>query len=1233
MPCANWASWRAAWRPIWSARSLDVRRPQGPVSYLHSRCTIFALLLVGALLGSATTSRAQGDIWNDYAGSTSVFVSYSGYDDVLGLDTFPGSPKLKIDVNNPLGGGSGFSTPAIMDTGSTGLVISLTSACTKGVISCTGNSPETYVPDPSAVIGYSTITYTSDNLGYAGFYTNAKVTISDASGTPQAIAEVPVFVAVSAKSQPQSSDPAPDTLAQFGIGFGRGSASGVPLTNADGSSNGVTLYNKNFNAFMNLTSLTGVSDISTVAPGYVVTKTGVYLGLSSAAVGTINGPLVALSSTPQTPGSTVSAYAVAATKNEWQTPTIVASVAGNSSSTPVNGLYYATMLVDTGVSDAIFTTGGTRISEAMITSPTVTNITIGLPGINTSNGTPQSQYTYVYQGICQTGAPENVGCGPSLTLYDGGNSAQMVPIYPISATDSFKNGYDDKNTGFADTTNATPFLNAGVNFLNYFDVVYDPVSGFIGYLPNGTPSAVSASLLWIQPSLALQGVQTIPDGTNVTVPLYLFTAIGNQTTPVYAPVDVGLSAGSPGGQVTISTPIASDSIAGCTLANCSTGVVINQGTFIFDADNTYAGATAIDTGATLALGAGGSIATSFGVAANGTLDVSGTPGASISSLTGTGLVSLGSQTLTITGGSSVFSGTIADGGMGGGTGGSVVIAGGKEQLNGTNSYTGPTTVNAGILDVNGSLASTVFVNSGGTLMGSGSVGGITVAGGGKVAPGNSIGTLNVPGDVTFNAGSVYQVEANAAGQSDETIATGTGTLSGGTVQVLAHTGAYAPATTYTILTAAGGLSGTFAAVTSNLAFLTPSLAYDPTDVFLTLTRNANLFSDVADTPNQRAVASALETFPTDNSLFLAVLNQTQAGARQAFDALSGEVHASVSGVLVDQSRYVRDAIWERLIQASYTNDPNQTVALAGGGAGAVAALDSGRMALGAGSKASELPAYGPGLTFWTRGFGSWGEFDGNGNAAAADRNLGGFVSGMDARAGDSWRAGLATGYIQSSVAVPARASSADVSSYLFAGYAGGSLGPVALRSGAAWAWHDVDTSRAVIFPGFFEHESASYGANTGELFAEAAYPMVTHQGAMEPFAGLAYVHLDTNGFTESGATAALTSLGGGEDVGYSMLGLRAATTLPVAGVLVTPRGSVAWQYAFGNVTPDLALAFATTGIAFGISGMPLARNSALIDVGLDLTLDADAVLSVAYQGQLAGNLQDNGVRGQIDWRF
>jgi len=63
--------------------------------------------------------------------------------------------------------------------------------------------------------------------------------------------------------------------------------------------------------------------------------------------------------------------------------------------------------------------------------------------------------------------------------------------------------------------------------------------------------------------------------------------------------------------------------------------------------------------------------------------------------------------------------------------------GGTVVFSGTGSYTGPTTINGGALNVTGSIASSaVAVNSNSILEGSGSVGAITVAGGGTVTPGD-----------------------------------------------------------------------------------------------------------------------------------------------------------------------------------------------------------------------------------------------------------------------------------------------------------------------------------------------------------------------------------------------------------------------------------------------------------------------------------------------------------------
>jgi outer membrane autotransporter protein len=459
-----------------------------------------------------------------------------------------------------------------------------------------------------------------------------------------------------------------------------------------------------------------------------------------------------------------------------------------------------------------------------------------------------------------------------------------------------------------------------------------------------------------------------------------------------------------------------------------------------------------------------------------------------------------------------------------------------------------------------------------------------------VAPGNSIGTMRVNGAFRLRSGAVYEVEVNAKGKSDKVIVKGTVNLTGSTLRVLAASGNYKPKTNYTIIDNDGtdAVKGTFAKVTSNLAPLIPFVFYnggDGNDVVLTLLTN------------------------------------------------SGEIHATLTGVLADDSRYVREAILGRLMQATYTGAGNTQVAALAAAGPQLASLNSTAMALGHDDKSLSAPAPAP-LAFWTRAYGAWGNFNGDGNAATADRDLGGFVSGMDAQLSGSWRAGLATGASFSNINVDARSSSADVDSYYLGGYTGGMAGPLALRGGGTWAWQDIDTSRAVIFPGFFERQTASYDADTGQIFGEVAYPTQVWGMGVEPFAGLAYVSVDADKFRERGG--ALASLHGSseeQDVGYSTVGFRAATMMHWGAMQVMPHISAAWQHAFDDVTPGAALTFASTGISFNATGVPLAEDSALVDAGLDFALGPNTTAGVSYAGQFGDGVEDNAVKGRLTWLF
>ncbi len=88
-------------------------------------------------------------------------------------------------------------------------------------------------------------------------------------------------------------------------------------------------------------------------------------------------------------------------------------------------------------------------------------------------------------------------------------------------------------------------------------------------------------------------------------------------------------------------------------------------------------------------------------------------------------------------------------------------------LAGSNTYTGPTTVNQGELVVNGSLASPVTVNSGGMLGGSGSLSNVTVASGGSLSPGAAPVALNVSGSLALLSGAQMDYALDTPADSDE----------------------------------------------------------------------------------------------------------------------------------------------------------------------------------------------------------------------------------------------------------------------------------------------------------------------------------------------------------------------------------------------------------------------------------------------------------------------------------
>jgi outer membrane autotransporter protein len=693
------------------------------------------------------------------------------------------------------------------------------------------------------------------------------------------------------------------------------------------------------------------------------------------------------------------------------------------------------------------------------------------------------------------------------------------------------------------------------------------------------------------------------------------------------------------------------------------------------ADETYTGGTTISGGA-LRLGNGGTTGSILGdVVNNAALTINRSNAYTFGGLiSGTGAfnqIGTGTTVLTndntFTGGTTISAGTLQLGN--GGTSGSIVgnvlnnatlafnrsnaftldgvISGtgavqqngaGTTTLTGNSTYTGPTTVNAGTLSVNGSIVSAVTVNSGGTLGGTGTVGSTTVNSGGALAPGNSIGTITVNGNLVLGAGATYVVEVSPSA-ADRTNVTGTASLNG-TLNAVFTPGAYS-SNSYTVLSAAGGRTGTFSSFTTTglSPFLSASVSYTANDVML-----VTLLSQIGNvsglTFNERAVARTQDQIFNGGAGGIGALyNLSLAQLPGALDQLSGEVHASTVGVLADESLYARSAILGRLRQASYGGN-TQMASLGAGGPQAFAGNDeiSSALAYAKSPIVTKAPMKAPqaqsDVVFWAQGFGAWGRFNGDGNAASVKRDLAGFISGVDTRVGSDGRVGIAAGYTTSKNALDARGSSNAETGHI-AGYGGWNFGAVNVRGGAALAFHTIDTDRIIAFPGFADRATAHYDGNTGQVFGEIGYGVALGTVAVEPFAGAAWVRVATDAAAERGGLAALNVSATTFETAYSTLGVRAASLIPVGSDMVLiPRGALAWQHAFDSVTPLAVLAFQTAPtIPFTIAGAPIARDSLLAEAGLDLAIGRSATIGVSYTGQIASNVQDHAAKGKFSWKF
>ena len=650
-----------------------------------------------------------------------------------------------------------------------------------------------------------------------------------------------------------------------------------------------------------------------------------------------------------------------------------------------------------------------------------------------------------------------------------------------------------------------------------------------------------------------------------------------------------LSLGEGGTSGSVGGPIANDGVLRLDRSDelvlsapiSGTGALVQagSGSTTLAGANSFAGPVAV-SGGTLRLAGGAALqdAAMVSVGSGATLEV--LDDEAIGTLAGEGAVLLTDSLLTLTQATGSFDGAIS------GTGG-LDVRDAVFRLGGASSFSGDTMVSGGQLIVDGALSqSTVVLGQGGVLGGSGSVAGVSSTGG-IIAPGNSIGQLSVAGNLTLSAADIYQVEVNASGASDLLAVGGQAVLNDAGVQVLAENGRYRGRTSYNILTANGGVSGTFGEVTSNFAFLDPSLEYDADGVTLVLTRNNVDFAGAATTGNERAVAVAVQALGAGNDLFEEALFLSDTAAPVVFGGLSGEIYAGVAAGLVENAHAIQRQLVSRPVSGA------------------------------------------EGLYGWGDGLASWGHADETGRNARLETDQQVLLGGLGYRA-NGFEVALGAGVAEADVRSVGRA---DVTSTLAVATLGYEQGAFTARIGGTYAWHDGSTQRTARIGELGGDVRGDLDGTTRQVFARVGYAVPLGGLDVTPFAGINHVRVTMDDLVEEGGATALTLARDKRSVTYTNLGVAltpasdTATTGTGAGtgtgMSIQPFASAAWRHAGGD--RGQAYEAALDGASFLATGPVLSGDAAELAGGVSLTSGALRV-SAGYEGLLSNRWTQHSAR-------
>lgn len=348
-----------------------------------------------------------------------------------------------------------------------------------------------------------------------------------------------------------------------------------------------------------------------------------------------------------------------------------------------------------------------------------------------------------------------------------------------------------------------------------------------------------------------------------------------------------------------------------------------------------------------------------------------------------------------------------------------------------------------------------------------------------------------------------------------------------------------------------------------------------------------------------------------------------ADAWDGLDVLGGGTMADIKNLLDDLSQYNAKGYVEALKTLAPTATPmvqqtsSETVNQVFGAVGS-------RLS-GGSTNSSQGMSSGDALedaSVWVQGLANHAKLNKTSQSDGFKSDTFGTAMGLEKKVSNQVKAGI--GYAYNDTDVKATGRDTDVTTHTALVYGEYKPSNWFVNGIMSYGWSDYDESKNVAG----NIVTAKYDAETFGLQAMTGYDIFTKYATVTPEAGLRYIHIKTDGYTDSAMQSVSSNT---SDIITGVIGSRVRKTFDTqSGLRFTPEAKLAMTYDLkhDNVTSNVTL---PNGSSYSVNGKALDRFG--IEVGGNVTaeINDNVELSLGYEGKFREDYQDHS--GLINFKY